>query len=472
MDIGSQVRLLTELIEHQNKRIKILENRIAESEQENKELRRRLKQDSSNSGKPPSSDSIFKRSTRISKKGGSSKKPGGQQGHKGNKLKRFEQVDSVQEHCFEQCPHCQGEELSVVRKISRQILDIPVPRLEATDHIFYEYKCAICKELVKDPKMDELKQQVQYGPNIKSLVNYLNVYQIIPYKRLTELIEVIYGHKISQGSISNFNKEASFKLSTFIHGVKQKLRGEKAIVHADETGCMVSKQLSWVHVYSNEMVTLLEGSSYRGKKAMDEINILPQMKGTVIHDRWSSYFQYEDVRHGLCNAHLLRNIKAVQENSNMGWLEEIKQVLLRAKEEGKLKKKSRQYRRSKFENILRKQRAHYQKQDEILRKQKDKGPLKRGPEHRLFIALWKYRREILLFLDDEKVPFDNNQAERDLRMLKVKMKVSNQFKSMEWLNVHTAIRSFISTAQKQKLNLFQCLKYLHANPISDSLMTV
>lgn len=468
MNTGDEIQLLLELVQQQAKRIQVLEEEL-------RELKHRLNQDSSNSSKPPSSDPIFNRPSRIGRKKKTGNKPGGQKGHKGHKLKKYEQADFEKEYHLAQCPNCKEDQLEIVGKITRQVLDIPVPRIEATDHIFYSYSCKCCKEIFRHPKHRELNQQVQYGANIKSLVNYLNVYQIIPYKRLTQLLEVLYGHKISQGSISNFNREASLKLVSFISQLKQNLSAKSQVVNADETGCMVSKQLSWVHVYSNRTVTLLEGSEYRGKKAIDKIGILPQMQGTIIHDRFGSYFQYTNVKHGLCNAHILRDIKAAQINNNMVWLENIKQILLRSKntkDKGRLTKNSAKIWQTKFENILRNQRVYYQKQEELLRKKKPKGNLKRPPDHKLFIAFWKYRKEILLFLHDLEVPFDNNQAERDLRMLKVKMKVSNQFKSLDWLNVHASIRSFISTAQKQKLNLFQCLENLHRNPISAVHLTV
>lgn len=464
MGYEDQITTLLAIVQRQAKQIEELTLRLDKVEKENYELRRQLNQDSSNSSKPPSSDSIFKKSSRPSRKK-SKRKPGGQVGHKGHQLKKFEQVNYYEDHHLYECPHCQCKHLEVKDFRIRQVADIPLPTIEVTEHSVYAYQCQGCGTLVKSDLYEELKQEVQYGPRLKGLVNYLNVYQLIPYKRLTELIEALYGHKISQGSISNFNSVLSDKLESFTEQMKQTFIHSVPVMHSDETGCMVSKTLHWLHVYSDNKRTLLEGHSKRGRQAMNEIGILNHAKGTVVHDRFSSYNGYEQIEHALCNAHLLRDLKSV-ENEELNWPTQIKDLLLKAKqykENNDLSIKRANRLQRKYESILREQRQHYQQIEKKL-KLTQKGNLKRAPDHNLHRALWKYRKEILLFMYREDIPFDNNQGQRDLRMFKVKMKISNQFKNLEWMNVHARIRSFISTAQKQGANILENLTLAHQQP--------
>ncbi len=466
---------LEELVKELLIRVELLSQRVKELEVENKELHRRLNQDSNNSSKPPSSDSIFKKSERPRKGKNGKRKRGAQPGHKGNKLVKSIQVDHKISHPVACCPSCLCKDLEILNTHSKQVLDIPIPKIEVTEHLIYNYNCNNCGEKVSSPISKELKQEAQYGSNIKALVNYLNVYQLIPYKRLTELIEVLYGHKISQGSISNFNKEMSNNLSGFVAQVKASLSTSSSVIHGDETGCMVSKILHWVHVCCDKTRTLLQGHANRGRQAMDDMGILEKSVGVLIHDRWSSYNYYEHITHGLCNAHIIRELKSIEENQQLSWASKIKKQLLRAKEykdQNNLDPNRARRLQKQYEAILRKQRPYYQEIERQLKLAKPKGWLKRSKDHNLFKAMWKYRNEILLFIYREDVPFDNNQAERDLRMLKVKMKISNHFQSLDWLNVHATIKSYISTAQKKKLDIFKCIQNAHQNPELATLVGV
>lgn len=467
MNLEDQVKLLLSVVEQQKLQIDLLVRKIEELEKENRELRRRLNMDSSNSNKPPSSDSIFKKSQRPSRNKNRKRKPGGQFGHDGSKLTKFEHVDLYEDHSLNICSCCHSKDLHFIKSSTKQIVDIPIPKIEVTEHTLYDYKCNKCGQKISSPISKTLNQEVQYGPNIKSLVTYLNVYQLIPYKRLTELVEAIYGHKISQGSISNFNKEINEKLKGFINQLKTSFIEPNQVLHSDETACMVSKIMHWVHVYSNGTRTLLQGHTKRGRQAMDEIGILNNATGTLIHDRLSSYKGYDQMEHGLCNAHIIRELKAIEENQKLAWTGEIRKILVNAKEykdRNKLHLKRAKIIQLKYEKILRAQRPYYRKLDNIIKEKNTRGKPKRSKDHNLFMALWEYKKEILLFMYRQEVPFDNNQAERDLRMFKVKMKISNHFLTEQWLNVYATIRSFISTAQKQNLNILNSLQKVYLNP--------
>lgn len=466
------------ILKAENKRLRdengALKTEIATLRTENSLLRTKINflsqlidQDSHNSSKPPSSDPLWKRSSRKSVKGNKNRKPGGQEGHKGYKLKKFDKVDHYVSHQFTKCPECGSLDLEVKGKVSRQVIDIPEPIFEVTEHEMWKYECQCCHSRLEAGAELGLTQEAQYGIRFKSLVSYLNVYQLIPYRRLTEMVTHLYGLSISQGTISNFNKELQSKLQLFKETVKSKFQNEVQVLHSDETGCMVNKELHWTHVYSDSLRTLLFGHENRGKAAMEEIGILPQTNATVIHDRFAPYLNYDTFEHGLCNAHLLRELRAIKEDAPNKWPEKIQELLLSAwqiKQQKELT--SRQITRytNKYESILRTQRPHYQKIDNQTKGDSCRGRPKRTKDHNLYLALWKYRNAVFKFITDPLVPFDNNQAERDLRMLKIKMKVSNQFKRIEWLTTFLDIRSYVSTAIKQNRDVFDCILKAYQNP--------
>ena len=429
---------------------------------ENAVLRKLLDQNSSNSGKPPSSDTLRDRARRRSKRKKSKRKAGGQPGHKGHKLKKFEHVDKTQTHTLGSCPKCSSQRLEIEGEVKRQVVELPQPRVEVTEHTIIHYKCAGCGHKVHSGEELNLTQEVQYGPRLKAVISYLSVYQLIPYKRLTELVHHLFGIRISQGSISNFNKGLQKKIAPFIAVLKQAFTEHSCVFHTDETAIMVNKQVHWAHVYGDKRKTYLASHESRGRKAIDEINILPQATGTLVRDRYCIYACYDNVVHSYCNVHLLRNLKAVSENEQISWPAKIIKLLLQAKKqkaENPLTPLQIKRYKTKYEAILRAERPYYQAKEKKAQKNRCKrsSKPKRDPDHNLFNVLWAERSKVLRFMTNANVPFDNNQAERDLRMLKVKMKVSNQFKSQDWATVYTDIRSVIATAIKQGKDVLNCI---------------
>jgi len=465
-----ELQSLREEVHVLRKEKKEFRDEIASLRLENESLKKQLNQDSSNSSKPPSSDPLWKRETRNSGTGKKPKnrKPGGQKGHKGHKLKKFDYADSTESHKLINCPICDSKDLINKSVISRQVIDIPEPKFEVTEHEIYQYRCECCGNNVEGGQELGLSQEAQYGQRLKSLVSYLSVYQLIPYKRLTEMVYHLFGIQISQGTISNFNKELQKGVSPYLEAAFRMFIDQAKVIHSDETGCMVNKKLHWVHVYSDKLKTLLFGHAKRGKEAMQDIAIIDQTKATVIHDRYHAYLSYENLEHGLCNAHILRELKAIKDSTSNDWPEQIKNLLLNAKSKKEQKPlTTNQITRfvNKYERILRQQRWHYQKMENEIKKLNPKrGKPKRSKDHNLYLALWKHRTSILKFITNPLIPFDNNQAERDFRMLKIKMKISNQFKTSGWLQVHNDIRSYISTAIKQNRNVLDCISQSYISP--------
>lgn len=447
---------------------------------ENIELKARLNQDSGNTGKPPSSDPLWRRAQRKPKRKKSKRKTGGQAGHQGHKLKKFAQIDTLRRHTLSHCPHCSASALEVEEEITRQEVDIPLARVEVTEHVLIKYRCRCCGHRIRSGKELGLTQEVQYGPRLKALVSYLNVYQLMPYKRLTELIKHLYGISISQGSISNFNKALQKKLQPFIARMKSAFLGHDCIIHTDETGMMINKQVHWAHVYSDKNRTYLAGHKSRGKEAIDDINILPQATGKVVTDRYHSYKCY-DLDRSFCNVHIIRNLGSINDKLPNDWPKKIIKLLLRAKEkkaEKPLTPRQIRYYITRYEAILREQRRFYQAKEKVAQKSRCRmtgrgsGAVKRDPDHNLFNSLWSDRFKVMRFITHHEVPFDNNQAERDLRMLKVKMKISNQFKSLEWATVYTDIRSFVATAVKQSKDVLTCITQVHSNHDCTKILAV
>ena len=362
---------------------------------------------------------------------------------------------------------CKSKNLVFDDKVRRQVIDIPEPIIVVTEHEIWKYKCQSCLNKVEGGQDLGLTQEAQYGIRLKSLISYLNVYQIVPYKRLTELVEHLYGIQISQGTISNFNKELQSKVRPFKEAAKSLFQNKAQLIHSDETGCMVDKKPHWAHVYCDAVKTLLFAHEKRGKVAMEAIDILSQTNATVIHDRFSSYLSYDTFEHGLCNAHILRELNAIKDDLADDWSEKIQKLLLTAKkkkEQSALTKRQITQYVNKYESILRAQRPHYQKIDNLKKANPKRGKPKRTKDHNLYLALWKHRQAVFKYITDPLVPFDNNQAERDFRMLKIKMKVSNQFKKIEWLTTFLDIRSYVGTAIKQNRDVFNCILEAHRNP--------
>jgi len=242
---------------------------------------------------------------------------------------------------------------------------------------------------------------------------------MLPYSRCAEFIADLTGHHISTGSLSNFHKESFTALDPYEQEIKKQLQ-QSPYLHADETGFRLNGKTSWMHVISNKTLSFFGHHLKRGRQAMDAIGVLKQYKGTLIHDRFSSYFAYE-CDHTLCNAHILRDLSYIEERFNVSWAKQIKGLLIRAKQKKEQDPNIRKgyYTRvfNRYVSLIRPVITAYDK----TRKKTD--------EERLAFALEKHKYLFLKFIKQPQIPFDNNQAERDLRMIKVKQKVSGCFRS-------------------------------------------
>ena len=290
------------------------------------DLERQLKQNSSNSSKPPSSDG-YKKPAPKSLREVSGRKPGGQVGRTGKTLRQVEVPDFQVTHQLKECSHCQAslENTVVMGFEKRQVFDLPQPKLIVTEHVAQKKQCPNCFKASTAPFPDDVATLVQYGHGVKSLVTYLQSYQMLPYQRITELFKDVFDCDLSEGTIANTAELAYKNLEGSETIIKDKLK-EAKVLNSDESGARIMKKLLWLHSASTERLTHYHIDEKRGREAMERAGILPSFKGILIHDHWKPYLNFE-CEHGFCNAHILRELKGVLENEKHSWAQDMSDFL-------------------------------------------------------------------------------------------------------------------------------------------------
>lgn len=437
---------------------------IEKLKQKIQELEDKSSKNSRNSSKPPSSDGLEKPSPK-SRREKTNKKVGGQVGHKGVTLEPIESPDRIEILKVELCTNC-GANLSGIeptRYDYRQVIDIPQYLPEVVEYQAEIKLCELCSRETAAEYPNHVTQRVQYGPNIKSYTVYLNQYQFIPYDRLQTLFNDCYGLCVSQGTLVNFTKKCSELIEPTIEEIKSEIT-KSDVAHFDESGMRVHGKINWLHVISTLEATYYEIHQKRGKVAMDDIDILPNYTGTAVHDHWKSYFRYRNSEHALCNAHYLRELEFAAERYNQTWAQEMKKLLLDINK--KVNEHKVSGKKALAEDVLE---AYKKEYEGILEKGNPEippPPLRKGKRGRkkqhkvknLWDRMNNYQREVLRFMHDFRVPFTNNLAEQDIRMCKIKAKVSGSFRSESGKEAFCRIRSYISTAKKRSKNVLDVIK--------------
>ena len=452
--IRSYIRYLEATIHQQQIRIQQLEVRVHE-------LEARLSKDSSNSNKPPGSDGLKKKTKSL--RGKSDKKPGAQQGHIGKCLSQIDTPDLIITHSPINCHGC-GLNLNQVGRDcteKRQVFDIPQPKIEVTEHQALEKKCPCCGELNRGIFPEHVRGPVQYGERVQALTAYFAHQHFIPVDRVCQIFEDVFNITISPGTCSNIDERLFKQLESFESSLKTYLLAAQ-VLHFDETGMRCEKKLRWVHVASSQLATLYTIHAKRGQEAMDEAGILPKFQGIGIHDHWFPYFAYEQITHVLCNAHHLRELTFIHEQEKEDWAKQMKDLLIFAKneverylEKGSLPKGILLRIEEEYGQIIAEGFEYHSLLPPLPKGKRGKQKQRDCKNH--LDRLKEKRSCVLRFMYDFSVDFTNNLGEQDIRMIKLKQKISGCFRILKGGQVFCRIRSYISTARKQGWNILDAL---------------
>lgn len=442
----------------------LLQDQLDEVVQRVQKLEDQVAKNSRNSSKPPSSDGLRKPKTRSLRRS-EARKPGGQKGHEGHTLEMMANPDHIEVHELNECPHCESNlsTVAVSDRVRRQVYDVPPVQIEVTEHQAEIKHCPGCGQQVQAAFPEGVTQPVQYGPRLKAQASYLNSYHFVPIARTCELLGDFYGHTPAWAFVGDANQAVAAGCEPALVEIQQQLL-QAPVAHFDESGLRVDGQLQWLHSASTEWLTYFALHPKRGQEAMRHIGILPDFTGWALHDHWGVYLAFEQCSHAFCNAHHLRELQFIVDQYEQAWAGEMSNLLYHIKAEvTEIADNARSLAPDRL--------AHYEREYEAILQRgfkanpapekpptKTRGRQKQSPPKNLLDRLDKHRSGVLAFMYDSDIPFDNNLAERDIRMVKVKQKVSGAFRTRQGAQTFCDIRSYISTVRKQGANVIAAIQ--------------
>jgi transposase len=460
------------LVAEQAATIGRLEVEVVELRAEVAELRRRLAQNSRNSSRPPSSDGLSKPPPKSLRRP-SGREPGGQPGHRGEHLARVEVPDEVVEHVPSVCAGCHGDLRDAVEvgSVSRQVFDLPEIRLRVCEHRARRLRCRCGRDTTAEFPA-AVGAPTQYGPRIRALGIYLVSYQHLPYARAARLLSDWIGAPLSTGTLAAFVALGAEDLETFLDEVHAQITAAP-VAHFDETGARAEGKLRWLFSASTEQATYYSLHDKRGFDGLDHAGVLPSFSGVAVHDGFKPYRRYTRPLHALCNVHHLRELLGVIEQApddpQQAWAVQMDRLLrdlhaavrdARASGRDSLAPAELAGYRDSYQQIIA---LGYQTNPAGTTPTGKRGVIRQTPAHNLLVRLDTYREDVLRFATDFQVPFDNNLAERDIRMIKLQQKISGCWRTIIGAERFLAIRSYLSTASKQHQPIAEALTALAAH---------
>jgi transposase len=427
------------------------------------ELKRRLGQNSRNSSKPPASDSPFTKPAPKSLRRRSGRKPGGQAGHPGSTLALVEKPDERKRHEPGPCTGC-GADLRDALEVGvdrRQVFDLPPMRLRVTEHQLISRRCA-CGVTTCGTAPEGVSAPVQYGPRITAIILYLYVGQFLSKKRTAQALAELFDTPVSEGTVASMTKRAADGLDGFLGLVKERITASK-VAGFDETGLRVAGKLHWVHCARTGKYTLITCHPKRGSEGIDDAGVLTRFRGVAVHDAWAPYDTYADIEHQLCCAHALRELQAVADTAgpDVDWcwatqaadaLVAMQKLVTEAIAAGadtldpeELADQMRLYRSAAQIGVT----STAVRATKVMKK-----------HNALARRLADRQDDYLRFTHDWRIPPDNNGSERDIRMIKLRQKISGCLRTLAGAKQFCAIRSYLSTAAKHGRNFFDTLVML------------
>ena len=439
------------------KRIEAMQKRIDE-------LQGRLALNSKNSSKPPSSDGLNKPAPKSLRLGGQ-RPTGGQKGHPGSTLRQVARPDEIITHDVpNQCPACQRKLRFAYVGETRQVFDLPPQRFKVTEHRAMQAICS-CGQTHTGQFPRAVNATVQYGPLAQAAMVHLNQNHAVPLQRTAALMEQLFGLPVSQAAVCKAALAAKQALEPTVQRIGQACVSA-AVLHADESGMRVAKKLHWLHVLATDTLSSMGCHPKRGTEAFEELGLLQQFQGTLVHDGWMPYKALA-CQHALCNAHHLRELTYLFEEQGQMWAGDMIELLTHANHTDNLHcalGNVPDYGGAKYQGQVRDLRHLY---DAILTQAELVNPIaaptgRRGRTRQskavnLIGRLRQYSDEVWRFMTDPGVPFTNNLAEQAVRMPKVKQKVSGCFRTIEGAHTYCVIRSYTATLHKQGADIFDAL---------------
>lgn len=457
MELSNDIPVLHDLIRTLLSRLSVLESKVQTLEAENLELRDRLGLDSTNSHKPPSSDGYKKKTISAAlKKEKADKKVGGQSGHQGHHLEMSQTPDKVLVHQASCCSCC-GNILSETHykgiHQKRQVFDMPDPKLYVTEHQTAIHFCCGKQHLGSFPT--DINAAVQYGVNLQTLCTVLTNDCCLSYDKASQLLSDLYDCSLNVSTIYTANTDLYEELAPVEEMIKEELL-QSEVVHFDETGMRVEGKTQWFHTSCNLLWAYIFVNSKRGGVALSgEDSLLPSFQNWAIHDCWASYFHFQDCKHGICNAHILRELQALIDGGSF-WAGKMHKFLLDLYEKSEkgtsIAPNSQQWLRI-FDYIC--AIAHKEEPTSVAQK---RGKPKNTKGRNLLNRLKTHWAGVLAFALHKAVPFTNNCAEQAIRQVKIKQKVSMCFRTLKGAKMYARIQGVITTIRKHKMNVFQTIK--------------